>query len=282
MNVDCSRWARLASNGNECRDNAELPKPKMLGGRLKAYKLLFIVLVVSVGAELVDPSSCEASNYYTITEAAGPFEVQDLATGDWKSKPLIWAPRSARFRITGEGELDNKYYTVKFKHVPRNTETESVDSTGTFGIVDDTTWVLVDEHVTYRIPKSRLSKKYRLEYGVAYGVLSIPFRLRTKNWDVAAGSSLGGYVGFRQRWLGPNTWLLSVGFSAIPIQDVNADDVDTKFGLTAAAGIIWHIKNDFQFGVILGLDHIGGNAGDAWVHNDDLWLSAGIGFGFVQ
>jgi hypothetical protein len=128
-----------------------------------------------------------------------------------------------------------------------------------------------------------LRYNFRLEYGVDFGALTVPFKLQASDGTITAGASVGPYLGWKQRWFGvPSTVLGSAGLSVIPIQDVNAASVDTKAGLTICGGLVFELARQFQLGLVFGRDHLGGVSGKAYPYEDKTWISFAIGFAFTQ
>jgi len=61
-----------------------------------------------------------------------------------------------------------------------------------------------------------------------------------------------------------------------------ATSTEDTSALTATVGMAFSTKSNLQFSINLGIDHIGGSVGEAWEHEDDLWVSIGLGYGFLQ
>jgi hypothetical protein len=75
---------------------------------------------------------------------------------------------------------------------------------------------------------------------------------------------------------------LAAGLSLIPLQDVNAESVQTKAGLTVAAVVLAQPVDQFQVGIVVGRDHLGGSAGRDYKYENRTWISFGVGFSFAQ
>jgi len=143
----------------------------------------------------------------------------------------------------------------------------------------------VQEGKLYTIAKNALTPEYyRLLHGVSVGLLTLPFKLRTDGGTLSADSTLGAYVGYNQDWLfGLNTIIAaSCGISTIATTDINSNSPENKAGLTYAVGVALPIQKSFQIGLFVGADHIGGQAGRDWGHDDKPWVSLAIGYAFLQ
>lgn len=113
---------------------------------------------------------------------------------------------------------------------------------------------------------------------LAHGALVVPFKLSLHDHTLSTQSvSLGYYVQYRLEGNsgvrhGP---VLSVGLSSI----TRSEAANNELGATVALGWVWSLKNQFQLGVIAGVDHLGD---DSWEYEDKPWVSMMIGFNFLQ
>jgi hypothetical protein len=138
--------------------------------------------------------------------------------------------------------------------------------------------------VTYKTPAASLKDyQYTLDHGVTQGLLVVPFKYRTHDDALTGGSTVGYYAGYQKNFYGIRTTVLaSLGLSPIATQDVNTKEIDNKWGLTGAAGVIWTLPASLQLGIVAGYDHLGGPSGKDWQYENNLWLSIAIGFNFIQ
>ena len=135
----------------------------------------------------------------------------------------------------------------------------------------------------FKINKKSLPKEsYRLHFGIAHGPLIVPFKLRTNDGSLTGQSTLGYYLGIKSDFLfGSGTLFGSAGITLIPVKDVNSSSTDEKTGVSWAFGYSFASKSNFQAAIIVGWDHLGGDAGDSWEYEDDTWVSFAIGFEFM-
>jgi hypothetical protein len=142
----------------------------------------------------------------------------------------------------------------------------------------------VVEKVQYEVSGEDLSRnEYFLVKGVDVGVLSLPFKWQLSDGALTAGSTLGLYLGYRQHALGvPSTILINGGLTAIPTRAAGTTgDVDTRWGVTLATGLVFEPVSQVQLGIIAGMDHTGSKT-DTYKYNDKGWISFAIGFGFLK
>ena len=136
----------------------------------------------------------------------------------------------------------------------------------------------------YYFMSSDQAEMYFQEWSsIDHGTLIVPFKLRTKDGQVTGNSTLGYYIGyaweFRDlRFVFP---LISAGLTPISITS-DSNNTDTKLGVTGAIGIVLKHADSFQVGLIGGVDHLGGEVGDNFEYEDDIWVSFMIGFSFAN
>jgi len=133
--------------------------------------------------------------------------------------------------------------------------------------------------------------KFKWDYGAS---VSIPFKYRTKTDDqnikITPDLTLGGYLGLRTR-INSNenfyfTLPLTLGLTTLSVNDNTKNSNSTTdgdglvLGITASTGIVFEL-NDFQFGLIAGIDRAGGELGKEWIYNDKVWYSFSIGYSFL-
>lgn len=140
------------------------------------------------------------------------------------------------------------------------------------------------EKTTYKISNDSLKDyQYTLDHGATHGLLVVPFKYRTHDGALTGGSTVGYYVGYQKLLFGTATTVLaSIGLSPVATQDVNTKEIDNKWGLTGAVGIVGAFTKGFQLGFVAGYDHLGGNSGKDWPYENNLWWSIAIGFNFMQ
>ncbi len=141
---------------------------------------------------------------------------------------------------------------------------------------------MVNKYQNYYISKIDLTLNHCSALsGFDHGTLIVPFKYRSDDGSLAPSSTIGYYIGytFKSVALEP-TILFSGGLTTIPINDINSNDIDTKLGISGVLGVTIEPADKFQIGFFVGVDHIGGTTGDNWRHEDDIWLSFGIGYSF--
>src|SRR5690606_34993546 len=99
-------------------------------------------------------------------------------------------------------------------------------------------------------------------------------------FSISPGGTLGYYIGrrFNKRNF-TNSLVAFSGLSAIPLNNINSDIVDTKMGITGGAGWIWYVEEDFQIGLLTGVDLFDGV--DKWTYGYQPWVSFNIGYSFA-
>jgi len=229
-------------------------------------------LVLATLLALVLPTSAlaDAQIYRMLTSWPGFKE--EPRPGEPVNDTLYLAPKDSHFIILERGAS----YLVRFTRVAAINAQRSPGDAGKPRVRA--------KDLNYSISKDYLSDhNYGLFSGLDYGILTLPYKLQLKNKDITAGATLSGFVGYRQLWLfAPSTILVSAGFAGIPTTDPNATNVETKLGLTLAGGIVFPITNQFQIGIITGMDHLGGESGKQYPFNDRQWLSISIGTAFTK
>lgn len=62
---------------------------------------------------------------------------------------------------------------------------------------------------------------------------------------------------------------------------VEMDGNAQSMGITASTGVILEL-NDFQLGMMVGVDRATGDAGRGWVYNGKIWYAFGLGYSFLK
>lgn len=145
-------------------------------------------------------------------------------------------------------------------------------------IKDDGGANLPDLNTPYKLCTDHVKGyKYRRVGGVDTGVLVVPFKIR--DGDIFGDATLGPYFAFK----GNNISLLATfGLTQIGVSDVGESDVSSETGLSAAVGLVWSLTKIFDIGLVVGKDHLSGNAGDNFKYQDDTWWSFSIGYNFTS
>ena len=120
---------------------------------------------------------------------------------------------------------------------------------------------------------------YQQVGGVTTGITIIPLKIRN-DFTLSGDSSIGPYVGLS----GDEFTLMGVfGFTQLTIPvSTTGSELETRTGLTVAAGINWKVKEYFNIGLVGGIDHVAGDAGDRFTYQDKPWGSFSIGYTFTR
>lgn len=112
-----------------------------------------------------------------------------------------------------------------------------------------------------------------------YGFLAVPFKLRFNPTTVAPGGELGGFYGW---FIKDSSWILAphAGLTFISLNDINANTPENKTGFTFGMALINDVSDNFQVGIISGVDIFDGV--DDWVYGYSPWLSVQFGFKFTK
>lgn len=114
-----------------------------------------------------------------------------------------------------------------------------------------------------------------------YGVLAIPYKGRFDPFSIYPGGTLGAYIG--RKFVNQRSTSSLLGFgglSSIPLNNVQAEIVENKIGVTLGAGYVWYIAEGFQVGIIGGWDFFDGVG--AWAYKYQPWASFNIGYSFTS
>jgi hypothetical protein len=113
----------------------------------------------------------------------------------------------------------------------------------------------------------------------AYGFLAVPFKIRFAPTTIGPGGELGGFYG---RYVKESSWMFAAhaGFTWISLNDVNAATPENKTGFTGGIALINDVANNFQIGIVTGVDLFDGV--DTWEYKYAPWLSIQFGFKFTK
>lgn len=230
---------------------------------------LILALLTTVALS-TSASAFDLKRTFQVRFEAYPFyEIHDPT----ENNPLKANP-GIKFQF--ETDLDQDHYRVSFTKATR---------VGVLAISPVPPSANVQAGKMYKIAKSNFDADYyKLVSGASFGLLTLPFKLRTDDGTMGADTTIGPFAGWNQRWLfGLHSVIVGAfGVSMIATQDVNSTSPDNKAGITGAVGLTIPIEKDFQVGLFTGVDHIGGATGKNWGHDDKLWISFGVGYAFLQ
>lgn len=135
----------------------------------------------------------------------------------------------------------------------------------------------VDIDTPYKLCRNQTqSYKYQRVGGIDVGVLVVPFKVRSG--DLYGESTLGPYIAFKGSYI---SLLATFGMTQVSVSDVSTAKVDTASGISYALGAIWSVTDSFDVGLVAGIDHLSGEAGDKFEYQDDVWWSFAVGYNFT-
>lgn len=208
------------------------------------------------------------------------------SSGQQDERPYA-AGAGSNFMIIGE---DDVTYYVIFNSV-REIHMgfiEGLDQTLGLSNVDK-----VDEKIRLRmantseifmIKKDDLKNiQYGLIGGSTGGWMVVPYKHRYTSGDTTADPMIGGYWGYKSQWLDyKSTFVAGFGVSLITKQDRSAPRYETREAATIATGVFFDFTDSVHAGILVGIDHLGGNGGHTWKYEDMPWASLAVGFKFIQ
>ena len=123
-----------------------------------------------------------------------------------------------------------------------------------------------------RAPEQKLPEP--TQYGFVAGVLTTPFKFHLSDDTMTGGSTLGGYLGWKESWMGLTfTPIVSAGM-AMPTGNYGP-------GLTVATGFIGSVaKTPMDWGIVLGVDWFA--KATRYPYEGKPWLAVEIGYKFAQ
>lgn len=133
----------------------------------------------------------------------------------------------------------------------------------------------------YCIRKSDLNLYFNKKSKPEVGILTVPFKFRFSPIKVMAGSTIGPYIG-KPFYHDNGTSSTILGFASltnVPLNDLNEDVPETKWGLGVGVGYVWKVSGNFQTGVISGIDLFEGV--ETWPYKFQPWVSLSIGYSFT-
>lgn len=197
------------------------------------------------------------------------------------------AGAGSRFLVIGE---DQRNYYLIFNRVSEIDMRfiEGLDQTlGLSGIdkVEDKVRLrMANTNEIFMIGKDDLKDfQYGLVGGSTGGWMVVPYKYRYTGSETMGDPMIGGYWGYKAEWLGyPSTFVAGLGVSLVTKQDQNDTRYELREAATLATGVFFDFSDAVNAGLLLGLDHLGGNGGDTWRYEDKPWVSLAIGFKFIQ
>lgn len=156
-----------------------------------------------------------------------------------------------------------------------------------------TKYVEDGESKYFRVKKDVFEKTtdkiYSIYAGEAFGVVSIPFKIRLGNDDFETNANIGLNLGFKyrlnrkveDRWiLQPN---IGIGLADIPLNEENSnvEKAENRTALSFSLGVMLNVSKDVNIGVFYGVDRLNKtNQVVDWKYQNKGWLGIGINIGF--
>jgi hypothetical protein len=147
----------------------------------------------------------------------------------------------------------------------------------------------IPEGAIVKISADKFTSTPPQRYGWTFGGLVVPFKLQLAGKHEFKGSaSAAPYIGYRLGF-GSGIEIAPVGFAGVGNVEgkkttttqtatgtVTSDDTSQLAALSYGVGVIGVLKNSFQFGFMLGFDHVG--SGQGYKYNDKPWLALELGY----
>ncbi|MFZ6769971.1 hypothetical protein ACO0LM_23195 [Undibacterium sp. Di26W] len=199
---------------------------------------------------------------------------------DKKTLTLVCVPQY--FTLKGIGKLSVKLDPAKDSKlenafVVTGVESKKIDSK----LCEGTTTIALGEVVVFSQNETASTPPDR--YGLTYGTLMVPYKYHVGSKNFSGGTSVGGYLGYRQEKSGLGLglqWVGFVGAGQIPVtQSVNGQDKTQNLtGFSYGLGILGTVKDKFHMGFILGADRVNTDAG--YKDNGKPWIAIEVGYAF--
>jgi len=215
-----------------------------------------------------------------------PISVSRVDTSQ-KSLPQVDACAPAFTTLQGVGSLligneTKQAFVVTSKDTPAGGKKVEAGQI-VMGCTGPTTLVSKDDVVV--IPDALLVSSPPDRYGLTYGTLMVPFKYHFRgDKDFSGGTSVGGYLGFRQDKSGVTglavQYVAFLGAATIEVPQTvdGATTTQNMTGVSYGLGLLGTVKDSFHMGLILGADRVNANAG--YKDNGKAWLAVSLGFAF--
>jgi hypothetical protein len=265
----------------------------------RLMRLLFLV-AVSVGgslaaAEAAPPPAAPATAPSTTTTSSSSLadttiHLYYLVTGytdlDDTSKTNLCSAPKAELKV---GADDGTTLTVAVDTEKANEEEKgSSPCAGKY----------VTQYHQYTIAKSKVLNASATIQGFVSGVLAVPFKFHLSDHSTTAGSTIGGYVGYRTSVANAFTVtpviagglaLISTSAAQVTTSTTSttttptSTGAQTSAGFSVATGFIGSVTSaaskGAQFGVLVGLDWLGKKSN--YAYDGKPWIAFEIGYNFA-
>jgi hypothetical protein len=254
-------------------------------------KSLAFILIASLFAPLaansqVSESSCESSVCVYAREQPWKLFSADPLFRSRVQIPLVHSPEDCKkdrtqlaaalvppgtyFRQTSRGDVDgNSPIEVVIYQVPEQ-------STNDAAAVYKTHFAkprYICQDGLASIPSTHVQRVG----GLDTGILVVPFKVR--KGDLFSDAAIGPYIAYR--WYDWSV-LASAGLSQISTVQAGTSEIKNETGLTAALGVKFQVKKDWDIAFVVGYDHLPGESGRTWDYRKTAWWSFAIGFNFAK
>ncbi|CAM4196068.1 hypothetical protein F901_00835 [Acinetobacter dispersus] len=118
---------------------------------------------------------------------------------------------------------------------------------------------------------------YRRVGGMDTGFLVVPFKFRSG--DIYGDAAIGPYISYK---IDRAEILATAGITQISTVETGGKDIKSETGVTGSVGLKFNVKSNWSIGLIGGVDHLSGSAGNEWKYQDKWWWSFAIGHSFKQ
>lgn len=236
-------------------------------------RIIFIATFIIIACQLTFADKFELVSNMTELRCAGDFKAfksLDATKNDFFDSIAYKAGRGSVFE-----RIDDKTYTKDGKPYILVVFTKVTKTGSDFVIHEQVYFLPEDKNQPYYV---------KLKSGVDYGLLTLPFKLRSNPSTISPNATIGPYVGYKvaigYHWTA--SFIGTFGLSGVALNDINSKEVENVLGFTYAGGIIFNLKSKFQVGFVVGSDFIGGDKGKNWTYEHKPWIALATGFTFLK
>jgi hypothetical protein len=138
----------------------------------------------------------------------------------------------------------------------------------------------------YNIEPKQLVEDQNVSFKQGFNIvgLVVPFKYRLgSDASLSPSSTIGPSAAYTYS-VGMNTqvtWSGFAGVCAIPLNDINSDKVNNRFGLSYGVAFVLGVNKSLQLGAVYGWDNLVDNSIN-WQYNNRPWVAFGIGYKFLN
>jgi hypothetical protein len=230
------------------------------------FAIIPSILPLSIAAQETQSALVEGNSYRL--EKTISLELVSEAYGDQgctvSSENPSNAGRASKFEVV---KKEDGCDVIRFWSVFENSSTDNEN--------------LVKEDLEYVLP-NRINgvpiEASTSTSGKTSGLLVLPYKYRTDDGSVTGEATVGYYAGWEFSFA---TLIASAGLSQVSLP-VSETETENQSAVTLAGGVLLNNWDNVDIGLVIGIDHIGGNKGDTWQYEDDPWFSIMVGWNFSQ